>query len=52
MSNIQIYQELVTRLRQFIEEACLCSMESSLITPEYVCNMRGTTMPLEEFEVA
>ena len=53
MSNVQISKELVTRLRQFVEdEARSCSMEPSLITPEYVCNMRGITMPLEEIEVA
>lgn len=53
MSNIQVSHELLIRLRQFIEdEARSCSMEPSLITPEYVYRMWGGSVSLEEIEVA
>ncbi len=45
--------ELVSRLRQFIEdEARSCSMDPSLITPEYVYRMWGGKVPIEEIEEA
>lgn len=45
--------ELVVRLRQFIEdEARSCSMDPSLITPEYVYRMWGGKVPIEEIEEA
>lgn len=46
-------KELVTKLRLFLEdEARSCSMESSLITPEYVYGMWGGQVPLDEVEKA
>lgn len=45
--------ELVSRLRQFIEdEARSCSMDPSLITPEYVYRMWGGKVPIEDIEEA
>lgn len=53
MSNIKVSHELLIRFRQFIEdEARSCSMEPSLITPEYVYRMWGGSVSLEEIEVA
>lgn len=46
-------EESVARLRQFIEdEARSCSMDPSLITPEYVYRMWGGKVPIEEIEEA
>lgn len=45
--------EVLFRLRQFIEEeARSCSMEPSLITPEYVFRMWGGSVSVEEITVA
>lgn len=45
--------ESVARLRQFIEdEARSCSMDPSLITPEYVYRMWGGKVPIEDIEEA
>ena len=53
MSNMQYNNELVERLRQFIEEeARSCSMEPALITPEYVFRMWGGKVSLEDIEAA
>ena len=53
MSNMQYNNELVERLRQFIEEeARSCSMEPALITAEYVCRMWGGKVSLEDIEAA
>ena len=53
MSNMQYNNELVERLRQFIEEeARSCSMEPALITAEYVCRMWGGKVSLEDIEDA
>ena len=38
---------LVNRLEMFIDEARSCSMEPSLITPEYVFRMWGGSVSLE-----
>lgn len=49
----EINPELVARLREFIEdEARSCSMDPTLITPEYVFRMWGGKIPLEEIEEA
>jgi len=49
----EINQELVARLREFIEdEARSCSMDPALITPEYVFRMWGGMVPIEEIEEA
>lgn len=46
-------KESVARLHQFIEdEARSCSMDPSLITPEYVYRMWGGKVPIEEIEEA
>ena len=51
MNNVNA--ELVTRLREFIEmEARSGSMESALITPEYVCRMWGGAVEVSEIEAA
>ena len=53
MSNIKVSHELLIRFRQFIEdEVRSCSMEPSLITPDYVYRMWGGSVSLEEIEVA
>lgn len=53
MSKVNISHDFVLRLRQFLEdEARSCSMEPSLITPEYVFRMWGGSVSLEEIEVA
>lgn len=53
MSNITVSPELLERMRQFIEdEARSCSMESALITPEYVFRMWGGKVSFEEVEEA
>ena len=45
--------ELVARLREFIEiEGRSCSMDSALITPEYVYRMWGGKVELSEIEEA
>lgn len=45
--------ELILRIRQFMEEeARSCSMEPSLITPEYVFRMWGGSVSMEEIKVA
>lgn len=45
--------ELILRMRQFMEEeARSCSMEPSLITPEYVFRMWGGSVSMEEIRVA
>ena len=51
MNNVNA--ELVTRLREFIEmESRSGSMESVLITPEYVCRMWGGAVEVSEIEAA
>lgn len=46
-------KEIVARLRAFIEnEGKSCSMDPSLITPEYVHRMWGGTVKLKEIEEA
>ena len=53
MSNMQYNNELVERLRQFIEEeARSCSMEPSLITAEYVFRMWGGAVSMDDIEAA
>ena len=53
MDNILVSNELISRMRQFIEdEARSCSMEPSLITPEYVFRMWGGSVSVEEIKVA
>ena len=53
MMNDTVNEELVTRLRQFIEdEMRSCSMDLAGITPEYVQRMWGGTVSLEEIEKA
>lgn len=53
MNNVQVSQDVVSRLRQFIEdEARSCSMEPSLITPEYVYRMWGGKVSLDEIKAA
>ena len=45
--------ELILRMRQFMEEeARSCSMEPTLITPEYVFRMWGGSVSMEEIKVA
>ena len=45
--------DLVARLREFIEmEGRSCSMDSALITPEYVYCMLGSKVELSEIEEA
>lgn len=51
MNNVNA--ELVTRLLEFIEmESRSGSMESALITPEYVCRMWGGAVELSDIEAA
>ena len=51
MNNVNA--ELVTRLLEFIEmESRSGSMESALITPEYVCRMWGGAVEVSEIEAA
>ena len=53
MEAHEIMQDLVIKLSQFIEdEARSCSMEPSLITPEYVFRMWGGTVSLDKIKVA
>lgn len=53
MINDTVNKELVTRLRQFIEdEMRSCSMDLAGITPEYAQRMLGGTVSLEEIEKA
>lgn len=53
MNRVSVNEELVTRLREFIEmEARSGSMEPSLITPEYVFRMWGGKVAQEEIEEA
>lgn len=53
MSNSLVSDELILRMRQFMEEeARSCSMEPSLITPEYVFRMWGGSVSMEEIKVA
>ena len=53
MCDISANTEVVSRLRQFIEEeARACSMEPALITAEYVCRMWGGKVSLEDIEAA
>ena len=53
MCDISVNTEIVSRLRQFIEEeARACSMESALITAEYVFRMWGGKVSLEEIDAA
>lgn len=53
MEKVNVSHEVIVRLRQFLEdEARSCSMEPSLITPEYVFRMWGGSVSLEEIEVA
>ena len=53
MDNILVSYGLISRMRQFIEdEARSCSMEPSLITPEYVFRMWGGSVSVEEIKVA
>ena len=53
MSNITVSPELLERMRQFIEdEARSCSMESALITPEYVFRMWRGKVSFEDVEEA
>ena len=45
--------ELVNRLREFVEmEGRSCSMDTALITPEYVFRMWGGKVELNEIEEA
>lgn len=45
--------DLVNRLREFVEiEGRSCSMDSALITPEYVYRMWGGKVELSEIEEA
>ena len=51
MNTANVNEELVTRLREFIEmEARSGSMEPALITPEYVCRMWGGAVELSDIE--
>lgn len=53
MNIVSVNEELVTRLREFIEmEARSGSMEPALITPEYVYRMWGGKVELSEIEEA
>ena len=53
MEKVNVSHEVIVRLRQFLEdEARSCSMEPSLITPEYVFRMWGGSVSLEEIAVA
>lgn len=53
METHEIMQDLVIKLSQFIEdEARSCSMEPSLITPEYVFWMWGGAVSLDKIKVA
>ena len=51
MSTVNVNEELVTRLREFIEmEARSGSMEPALITPEYVYRLWGGAVELSDIE--
>ena len=51
MNTVSINEELVARLREFIEsEARSGSMEPALITPEYVYRMWGGVVELSDIE--
>jgi 7-keto-8-aminopelargonate synthetase-like enzyme len=51
MNTASINEELLTRLREFIEmEARSGSMEPALITPEYVYRMWGGAVELRDIE--
>ena len=51
MNTVSVNEELVTRLREFIEmEARSGSMEPALITPEYVYRMWGGAVELSDIE--
>ena len=51
MNTASVNEELVTRLREFIEmEARSGSMEPSLITAEYVYRMGGGAVELKDIE--
>ena len=53
MNTVSVNEELVNRLREFIEmESRSGSMEPALITPEYVCRMWGGTVEVSEIEAA
>ena len=53
MNTVSVNEELVNRLREFIEmESRSGSMEPALITPEYICRMWGGTVEVSEIEVA
>ena len=53
MCDIKVNIDVISRLRQFIEEeARACSMEPALITAEYVCRTWGGKVSLEEIEAA
>lgn len=53
MMNDPVNEELITRLRQFIEdEMRSCSMDLAGITPEYAQRMWGGTVSLEDIEKA
>ena len=53
MEKVNVSHEVIVRLRQFLEdEARSCSMEPSIITPEYVFRMWVGSVSLEEIEVA
>ena len=51
MNTVSINEELVARLREFIEsESRSGSMEPALITPEYVYRMWGGAVELRDIE--
>ena len=51
--NMNTNKEIVARLKAFIEnEGKSCSMDPSLITPEYVHRMWGGTVALEDIKAA
>lgn len=53
MNTVSVNEELVNRLREFIEmESRSGSMEPALITPEYIFRMWGGTVEVSEIEVA
>lgn len=45
--------ELINRLQALLDsEALSCSMETGCVTPEYVCRMWGSTVPIEDIKDA
>ena len=53
MNIVNVNEELVTRLREFIEmESRSGSMEPALITPEYVSRVWGGAVEVSEIEAA